>query len=151
MSEWILQWLAFSKLIAVAVFGLLYGIGGMWRKWVRRFLAPILLGFFFWLFAKDFSFWYILSPALLIGALHKGYGGDDTQTKVKKRTICGGLLTITALPIAIVTGNWLMFGIHTLLCLTGMVVLGVWNPTRNARDEETLIGTLAVVMPMFMI
>jgi len=152
MNEWVLQWLAFSKLIAVAIFGLLYGIGGMWRKWVRRYVGPFFFGLCLWFFSNlqgRFNWWYILTPLLLMGALHKGYSNNEGQG-LKKRLLCALLLSISGLPIAIVTGNWILFGVHTLLCFTAMVIFGVTNPMRSARDEETAIGALSVLMPLFM-
>ena len=152
MNEWVLQYIAFSKLVAVAIFGLLYGIGGMWRKWVRGYVGPFFFGLCLCLFSNlqgTFNWWYLLTPLLLMGALHKGYSNNDGQG-LKKRSICALLLSISALPIAIVTGNWILFGVHTLLCFTGMVIFGVTNPMRNARDEETAIGALSVLMPLFM-
>ena len=153
MNEWILQYLAFSKLVAAAIFGLLYGIGGMWRKWVRRFVGSFFYGFCLYLFSVlqgSFNWWYLLSPLLLMGALHKGYSNRDGQGW-KRRLLCALLLSISALPIAIVTGNWILFGVHTLLCFTAMVILGVTNPTKSARDEETLIAALVVIIPFFMV
>jgi len=84
-------------------------------------------------------------------ALHKGYGGTDFSTKLRKRALCGLLISISAIPIVLVTGNWIMFGVHTVLSLVGMVVFGVWNPTRSARDEETLIAALSSLIPIFMV
>ena len=153
MNEWVLQYLAFSKLIAVAIFGLLYGIGGMFKKWVRRYCGPFFYGLCLWFFSNlqgRFNWWYLLTPLLLSGALHKGYSNRDNQGW-KKRLLCSLLLCISGLPITIVTGNWIMFGIHTVLCFLGMGILGIYNPTRSARDEETLIGALAVLMPIFMV
>ena len=154
MSELNLQLLAFFKVIAVAIFSLLYGLGGMYKKAIRRIGGAIwlmiaigIIGYF----QKTISLWYFLYPLLLMGALTIGYGADEFEEKIKKRALYGLALGVSALPVAIVTGKWLLFGFHTGLCLASSILLGVFNPLRSARGEETLIGTLSVITPIFMV
>jgi hypothetical protein len=154
MTEWVLQYLAFSKVIATAICGLLYGIGGMWEKWVRRYVMPVLALIFIVFFSAiqgSFSWWYLLFAPLLSAAFHLPYGATDLWMKILLRLIFGLAVTGAACPIAWATGNWLLYGYHVLITTVAYVVLGVWNPCKNPRDEETLLGSLAVLLPIFMV
>jgi len=154
MSELTLQFLAFFKVISVAVFGLFYGLGGMIEKKVRRIGGPIWIAISISIIGciqKTISLWYFLYPILLMASLCIGYGAEEKKEKIKKRALYGLALGVSAIPVAIVTSKWLLFGFHLVLCIGASVLLGVYNPLRNARDEETLIATLSVIMPIFMI
>ena len=154
MSELTLQFLAFFKVICVAVFGLFYGLGGMIEKKVRRIGGPIWIAISISIIGciqKTISLWYFLYPILLMASLCIGYGAEERKEKIKKRALYGLALGISALPIAIVTSKWILFNFHLILCLGASILLGVYNPLRNARDEETLIATLSVIIPIFMI
>lgn len=153
MNEISLQILASLKIVWIAVFTLFYGLGGTINKSLRRFvgalwaLAGIIL---FSILAKDFSYWYLLYAPLLIGALSLGYGGQTFGEKIRKRLICGTAYALTAIPIAIVTGQWLLFGIHSAICVSFSILLGVFNPI-PARSEETLIAVSITMIPLFMV
>jgi hypothetical protein len=60
------------------------------------------------------------------------------------------LYALAAIPLAIITGNWIVFALHTALCVVFSVVLGVTNPV-YARKEETLIGLTIGLLPLFMV
>jgi len=154
MSELTLQFLAFFKVICIAVFGLLYGFGGMVKKSIRRVGGPVWIAISILIISsiqKTISLWYFLYPLLLAGALCIGYGAEKKSEKIKKRALYGLALGFSAIPVAIVTSKWLLFGFHLALCIGASVLLGVYNPLRNARDEETLIGALSVIIPVFMV
>ena len=71
--------------------------------------------------------------------------------KLIRRSIYGLALAMAALPLALSTWNWLLFGMHVVLCVMFSVALGVFNPTRSARDEESLIAVGISIMPIFMV
>lgn len=153
-SELTLQWIAFSKLIWVAVFALLYGLGGMSGKWKRRWVGS------FWLvcgvclysyFMNNFSWWYLLYYPLLVASLSLGYGSRVFKVKIRKRFIYGSALAVAPIPIVIINGAWILFGMHIVLCVGTSILLGVWNPCMNSREEELLIGTMSGTLPLFMI
>lgn len=153
MNEISLVWISFIKLIIIAIFALLYSLGGVDGKWKRRFLAPAiyfigLIGFS--LIQKSFSFFYLISIPVMIGALSLGYGSDSTAVKVFKRLLCGVVASLAALPIAIINHAWILLGIHICISIAFSVILGVFNPVQ-AREEENLIATSYVLLPIYMI
>ena len=150
MSENTLQWIQFIKLLILAGYATLYGFGGVSGKWKRRYIAPFILtaafmGVSVWM--STFSLWYALYFPLLSLALHIGYGGTTLGEKVKKRSLAGLALGVAAAPLAIVTASWLLWVFHIILCVFTSVVLGVWNPTKSARAEETMIGFISGFLP----
>lgn len=153
MNEITLQWNYFSRIVALSIFALLYGIGGIRGKWKRRFIAPFILVVLlsiYALLAKVFTFWMWAYYPLLVGALCLGYGADFFFDKVKKRFIFGLAVGIAALPVAYVTGQWLLYGLHIFLNVLCSVVLGTQNPI-PARGEETILGFMIGFLPLFMV
>lgn len=158
MTENTLNYIQAGKIVWLAGFSLLYALGGTSGKWKRRYIAPAYLTvgvILFSLIQSNFSLWYILFYPLLIGATSIGYGGRSALTKLFKhkwivRMIVGFALAFASIPIAIVTGQWLMFGLHCILCILVSVVMGVGNPI-SARGEEVVIATTAGFIPLFFI
>lgn len=155
MSEIVLQIIAFLKIIWVAVFALLYGLGGISGKWKRRFIGPVWLMLGIFVFSKwtlNWSYWYLIYLPLLIASLHIGYGGTNvTAVKVRKRALYGLALGIAPASLAILNTAWVMWGLHIVLCVSTSVILGVLNPTKNARNEETLIALMSAILPIYFI
>jgi hypothetical protein len=153
MNEYLLQLFAVLRIFWVLLYAYLYGLGGISNKWVRRYVgsAWLVLGYIgFSLQTGVFSPYLLICLPLLIGATSIGYGADDVGIKIFKRFYCGALYAVAALPVAFVTGNWVMFALHTVLCVGFSVVLGVVNPV-YARKEETLIGLAIGLLPTFMV
>lgn len=153
MNENYLQIIASSKILWLGIFSFLYGRGGMWNKAWRRWGGSFFLTLGICLFSyltKTFSWWFLLYFPLLSLSLHIGYGGDTLADKLIKRGRYGAALGCAALPIALVTGQWLLFGFHLGLCIFVSVLLGVFNPV-DARHEETLIASLSGLLPLFMV
>jgi len=153
MTEIQLQWLSFSKIIFLAFYSLLWGLGGMNGKWKRRLLGSgvLTLGIVvFSLIQQSFSVWYLLCFLLFWGATSLGYGADDVKEKIIKRTYCGLAYGTASLPVAIITGSWVLFGFHLLLCTLVSNILGVVNPV-EAREEETIIPFIVGFLPLFML
>lgn len=154
MNEYPLQFIASGKLFWSGVFCLLYGLGGIERKWIRRYLGPLWMGLGLWMFASlqgTFNAWGLLYAPLLSLSLHLGYGGESTGVKVRKRLLYGLAIAVSALPLAVISGLWLLYGIHVAICVSMSVLLGVFNPTDSARSEETLIACFTSVLPLFLI
>jgi hypothetical protein len=154
MSENTLQLIAGLKLLLVAGFAMLYGMGGISGKWKRRFIAPVLLGIGTWgltTWTQSFSLWYLLSVFLLFGALSLGYGASTTSEKIKKRAIAGLAAAFAMLPYFLVTGAWSLMALHIVVATGVSVVAGVWNQTSSARAEETMIGAAYVLIPLLTI
>lgn len=157
MNEVHLQILASLKIAWIAVFSLFYGLGGVSGKWKRRFVgaAWMMLGVvIFSSITKNFHFWYLAYLPLLIGALHVGYGDKGTNSKAfkfKRRSITGLCLALAPLALSFGNGLWGLYACHVFLCIASSSVLGVYNPAKNARDEETLIATLSCVIPLFLV
>ena len=106
MSENTLQLIAGLKLLLVAGFAMLYGMGGISGKWKRRFIAPVLLGIGTWgltTWTQSFSLWLLLSVFFLFGALSIGYGASATSDKIRKRAIAGLAAAFAMLPYFWVT------------------------------------------------
>ena len=154
MTESTLQLIAVLKVLLVAGFAGLYGLGGMKGKWLRRFIAPVVLGAGiagFTLWTDTFNAWSLLCVPLLFGALSLGYGASTTAEKIKKRAIAGAAAAVCFTPLFWVTGAWSLLFLHILVCTATSVVAGVWNQTSSARTEETLIGAMYALIPMLTI
>lgn len=154
MNETNIQLIASLKIIWIAVFSFFYGWGGISGKWKRRYLGAawaqggVVL---FSMITSDWNWWYLTWGPALIGALTLGYGGDTLAVKLKKRALYGLAVGISPLALAIVNATFWLLGLHVFLCVLISVALGVFNITKNARSEETVIGTTAVFLPMFMV
>lgn len=154
--EYKLQFIAFGKTLWICVFALLYGIGGISKKWIRRFLGPLWMLGGVVLFSKIqgvFQWWILLYPVLLCASLHLGYGGtDNVWIKVRKRAIYGLALGVSAFPLCFNSHLWGLFFFHCCLCVVASIFYGVINPFRNnARAEETVLALFLTIIPMFLI
>ena len=155
MSEHGVQLIASLKIAWIAVFSYLYGEGGISGKWKRRLVGAVWMMLGIWVFSiwqKTWHNWYLLSLPIIIGGLFNGYGGvTKTWDKVRRRSIYGVLLGLTGLPLVAFSGLWVLFGFSVCLAVVSSVLLGAWNPTKSARDEETLIASLTFIFTLFLI
>lgn len=154
MTENYLQLIAGLKIIWCGFFALLYGYGGISHKWLRRYCGAFWMGFgvlFFGMWTGNLQWFYFIYPVLLCASLHIGYGGDHVGVKLRKRAVYGLAIGVSALPLCLGSSLFFMFGIHCFLCILASVFLGVFNPARNARDEETLLAILSTIIPLFLI
>lgn len=143
------------KFVWAGLVGFFYALGGAdktskaWRRYGASFLACLgVVGFSLW--SGQFNWWFLLYWPLLVGALSLGYGADETGKKVAKRLMTGSAIGTASLPIAIVTGNYLVFAFHLFLCIITSIYWGVLNPV-NANNEETIIGGISVLFALFMV
>jgi|CXWK01.1.fsa_nt_gi hypothetical protein len=154
MGEYGLQIIASLKIVWVAVGSLWYGLGGISNKWIRRFILPTWMGLGIWVFGiwtESFSPWSLLYSVLFCASLHLGYGGtDNVWIKLRKRAIYGLAIGVSAVPICVVSSMWWLLAIHIGCCVMGSVLLGVFNPSRNARSEETIIAVFSTLLVLFL-
>ena len=128
----------------------LYAMGGTemsfgGQKWLRRFLgssilatsangAAIYLGVWVWQYL-------LMYPCLIIG-FSMGYGGDTVLEKTFKRFLCALGVLSACIAGLYATGftpmGWVITGLATITGLTS-IVLGVWNPWKNAVVEQFVI------------
>lgn len=153
MSEWHYVLVASLKVFLVALFAILYCIGGrrqkLWRRWVGGGVLGVgLNGFALW--AGVWNVAYLLLIPAYIAALHLGYGGVRTSSKLYRRVVYGMGLGSCALLVSLLTGQVGLGGFQLLLAVGASVYLGVLNPVR-ATDEETLIAAFSVLVVPFMI
>ncbi len=158
MTETALNNIEALKIVWLAGFCWLYGAGGVSGKWKRRFIGPAVLTggvVLFSLLQSSFSWFYLLYAPLLMLFLSVGYGVNSKLMKLLRhkwlvRMVVGFALAFASIPIAIVTGQWLMFGLHSVLCMAVSTVMGVGNPI-SARGEEVVIAAMAGFLPLYFI
>ena len=132
------------------VASVLYAIGGTemsfgGKKWIRRYLGSFILALGANIVAfmiGEWSWKLLLMYPCLIGGMSLGYGGDKTSTKVLKRAIFA-LGCLSACMVGVwycgwVLAAWIVFGIAFVVASVS-VVLGVWNPFKNAPLEQYII------------
>ena len=157
MTENTLQLVQSLKIVWLAGFAALYGFGGVSGKWKRRivgscYLTLGIVGFSLW--ESNFHWLYISYALLLWGALSIGYGVNSDlqkllQNKYLVRAVVGFALAFSSIPIAIACHQWTLFFLHTALCISTSTILGVINPTKSARAEETVIATVTGFLPLY--
>jgi len=154
-SEKKLQWIEASKVLWVIVFAFLYQYGGIEMKWIRRFIAPIVLCLGMFTYTRDWK--SLLQAPLMMLTLCMGYGGtDQLWGKIVRRGtfgLCNGLSSCTNVAtFAVETRLWLVpmvFTLFQIMVVTGAyVALGVFNPMGSARAEEFALGFIIAFLPM---
>lgn len=133
------------KVLGLAVFSSLYAIGGsgdFWggQLWIRRWLAPALLSGVAFGISLD---WRALAAyPLMCGALTLPYGADVTWQKILLRYAFGLACGIAYNMPNLLNKRWLMAGYGFALAMSASVLLGVWNPSANAIEEQACIAIL---------
>ena len=154
MDENLLQIIAVCKLIWVSCFAALYGFGGISGKWKRRYVGPAWIGLGIWGFSMWTNSWnlvYLTYIPLLGLSLSLGYGASDFKDKLFKRSIYGLALGCAPIGIVIISHTWGLFAFHVSSCVIASVAFGVFNISKTARSEETLIATYCCLLPLYMI
>ena len=64
---------------------------------------------------------------------------------------CGLAFWASAFPLALHSKLWSLWAYYGILVVLSSVFFGVFNPFKNARDEESNIATAALMLPMFMV
>ena len=158
MTEQAMGWLAFGRLGVVAVFALLYQLGGRSNKYIRRWVGGLFLAVALIILSLiDHAFkWPLLALLGIIpGLLSLGYGAGDKARSVQRRFIYGMAWGVAAIALSLVT-HTLALGIFQAIMAVGISTLfgtfgmGDDNPV-SAPEEETIIATLSVVLWPFMV
>lgn len=144
-AEYKIQIREILKIICVIIFAVLYALGGIEFKVLRRFIAPIWLSISIFSFSGDWKA-FIQAPLLMI-TLSLGYGAENFFVKLAKRGLYGLANGITS----VIYRRWKLFIIHVLLCISLSVAFGVFNPFGSARAEELAIGFIIGWLPIYMV
>jgi len=140
---------ALIKLGICIVFAILYCVGGMETKALRRFVAPVILcgGMFY--FSRDWK--SLIQLPFMFLSLSLGYGAENIVIKILKRGIFGLANGVSSSGYNILQKKWLLVGIQAILLLGIYVVIGVFNPLADARTEELFLGLMIPLIPLFSI
>jgi len=133
-------------LVIVYVLGL-YSYGGRARtskNW-RRLGAPIPLIFYC---STMFSWLCLLAYPLFYGSFTVGYGKTSKLKKWIKselwvRVITGLLYATASIPIAFLTGNWVVFGVQVAISVILVSLFGTQKIKLPAPYEEAVIAFFA--------
>lgn len=145
------QLLVLVRCLFVVGFALLFAWGGIESKYLRRFIAPAELSLGMFLFSRDLRV-FLQTPLMMI-TLSLGYGADSIGWKIFKRSIWGisnGLSSSGYNIISALANShlWILVALQNVIVISSVVILGVFNPTANARAEEFSIGCLIALLPM---
>ena len=146
MSEKKQQFIALAKILVAVAFAFLYSYGGMGEKWLRRFIAPILLTLSMFGFSRDWRV-FIQLPLMFI-TLSMGYGADELWDKILRRGLFGFANGISSSFCLLRQKKWRLSDYHVVLLTSAYIVFGVWNPFPNARVEEMVLGFLIAFIPI---
>ena len=171
--EVLIVYISSCKLLTVVLLAFIYaraGRGWRWGSWkVRRkivipsVLTLALIGFSLWekSFSVAFMIASILGGLIAFGVMHIGYGNGNTRrilkvvfrnetlTKGVQRVIVGALYGGAFLPVAYITGNWLVYTLSVVVASLTSLTLGTFNPI-DAASEETLIGFTEFLFPLWL-
>jgi hypothetical protein len=153
-KEYKLQFKVFLKLLWVCGFALLYALGGIEHKWLRRFIAPLWLGIGQFIITKG-DWRVLLQMPLLMFSLSLGYGADLFLVKIGRRLVFGfanGFTNITHLFDQNFNKKrfWTLFCLAITITPVICIILGTINPV-VARSEELLIGFFIGIWGMFIV
>ena len=152
MSEISLMWIGVGKIVLCLLAAITYSLGGRddIPKAIRRFVGPFILvgGIMLYSLLGRFSLYYLLSYPLYCLSYSLGYGAQEWEDKVIKRSKCALAITLAGLPIAFITGTWVLFTCQVMIALVASIGLGVWNPLK-ASQEELVIGFLTIILVPF--
>lgn len=138
---------ALIKLLIICIFSILYCLGGMQFKFLRRFIAPAVLcgGMFY--FSRD---WRSLAQMpLMMFSLSLGYGADTILEKVIKRLIFGLANGLAFSVYNILNKRWLLVTFQVTLTIAAFIFFGAFTPFETARTEELILGLFIAAIPMF--
>ena len=139
------QLLVIYRVILAVIFGILYSLGGMYGTWIRRFLAPAVLGI--GLCFPSFDWRILVQMPCMMLTLCLGYGGDVLWVKILKRGVFGFLNGASSSIYNILKDAGLLVGIQVIIMTILYIVVGAWNPFPSARAEEMFLGTVLGLIP----
>lgn len=134
------------KLLVIAICSWLYSRGGYSRKWLRRYVSPILMVGTICLFTQNLLI--LIQTPLMMATLSMGYGGDNFKEKLFRRSLWGFANGIASSPSLAIEGQWFLIVLQVVFVTTISILLGVYNPFKSARREETAIGATIYSLPL---
>ena len=144
----IIIWLLLSILSGIAY--RLGGIGKPFKSWMRDGICPLIALVALWLlvgFKSSYWWAYLLTFGLMWGALSTYWRLDEKRWGYWAH---GLGISISALPIIFITGNWLGFIIRCIV-LTGLITIVSKYITKDWL-EEGLRGFLTIAtLPLLLI
>lgn len=115
------------------------------QSWVRDWLIGPVCAIAAWIYGIHDPLWLAFFVVLTGGALSTYW---DFLFKEDNFYIHGFFVGLAAFPLAIVTGNWIGFGIRTMiLCLW----MGIWSALIDDADLEEAGRYFPIGLTMFMI
>jgi hypothetical protein len=139
MNEYLTLYQITGAGIALVLASFLYSLGGRDGKWKRRFIASLVLAttvITCAILRHHFSWWMLFTYPLLTGGFSLGYGADEWEGKVIKRTIYAAAVCMAGVLMAfLIRGNafWILpfhIGVGAF-----SVYLGTKNPIEAAAEE----------------
>lgn len=126
-------------MLTVVAFASLYAWGGIEGKFIRRYIAPLILVLrIFW---KSGNVWSFVQVPLSFITLSMGYGADTVIGKITRRFIYGSLNGLATQIDNFFDKKFVTAAVYSLIVTTAYVWLGTTNPF-PARVEETVLGAL---------
>lgn len=138
--------------IVCVVFGALWAAGGsgdFWdgQKWLRRFLAPGLLGgWAFWRSGWDWR--YLVQMPLMMAASTLPYGADDTFGKWIMRGLFGAANGVAANIAPALRKRFIISGFSFVLIVGTSITFGVYNPLPAMWEQFTIGFMIAFFVVM---
>lgn len=156
MNEYVEGTLGTLAILSALVYSTVWWIGGrpngrVWRRWI----APLFFGVAVNVLAYFGGTWHwamLVYPPLLKAVSHIGYGGSTFAVKFARRSVWSFLYICCSLPLAIVTGEWLLFSVQALFCLLASNVFGILNPFKSSPQEEgTIVFSSSFLIPFMVV
>lgn len=141
-----IQLRVFIQIFFVMGFAALYSWGGIEMKWLRRFIAPMLLCGGMAIIEGSYKP-FIQAPFMMV-SLCLGYGGNLFWEKVIRRFLFGSAIGLTSSIYMGVKRQWFLVITQLVLCIGLYIAIGVFNPFPSARAEETFLGIMIALIPM---
>ena len=145
-----LQFKVYGRLLIACIFGGLYAYGGMTHKWLRRFIAPLIVQIYIAIEIKSWK--YLVQLPFQFLSLSLGYGASELSAKILKRFLFAFANATSFVPhyYCWKGKKWIASVFHIIILISAYIVLGVFNPL-PARVEETILGFLIVFIPIMSI
>lgn len=153
MNEYLTLWQAGISMLGVTIGSVLYGFGGLQKKWVRRWLGSFIIaccvnGICLW--RGIWSPLYLLVYPFLGAAWTLPYGADSLFPKIIKRTLFALASCACGLIFCFVLGGnaWFVLIPHVGIGLWS-VYLGVKNPIESAAEQFFICVLLTMGLMMY--
>lgn len=146
----------FISILTITASAILWHLGGQGHKWCRQIVggvigvakAIMLMNIFaliywlaLWAMVQAFSYG-ISSPVhkFWVWVFGKGDDGNDPTVETITRATCGLMWSLAGIVFAVITGNWILFALYSLVCTALVTVFGL---NKDVRISE--LGTGASV------